>query len=151
MSDLYYDNSWNCEASRVSQKLDHNDVNGAHESMRRDIYQLQNDPRAQQEFIDMVNRYDQKGVGADLNVFRDNYGREQWQISAPNYGDGRNPYPQQYPYPQGQPPEYPRPRPYPVPVRPDPGTAIIDGVAAGAGIAIGSAILGGIFNGHRRR
>jgi hypothetical protein len=160
MSDLYQDHNWNREARNVSERLDRNDVYGAQEAMRQDLYQLQNDPRAQHDFINMVNRYDRKGVGADLNIYRGPNGMEQWQITPPNYGNGRNPYPGdgRYPYPQPipmpmpMPPEIPVPVPVPVPVpRRDPGEVIVDGIATGAGIAIGAKIMGEIFgHGHDR-
>ncbi len=138
MSELYNDPRWNHEAREVAEKLDRNDVYGAQESMRRDLWQLQSDPYAQHDFINMVNRFDQKGLGADINVYPGPNGQEQWQISPPNYGGG------QY---------YPAPLPPPetvIPVQPSPGDALVNGLATGAGLGIGMGIMQNIFRGDRR-
>lgn len=155
MSELNHDPRWNQEACRVASELDRNDTYRAQDHLRQDLYQLQNDPRAQHEFLNMVNRYDRKGMGADLNIYRDQYGREQWQISSPYGGDGRY-YPQPMPMPMPV-PEVPVPVPVPVPYpnRPvNPGEAIIDGIATGVGVGLGREIIRDIFRGgdnHHRR
>lgn len=145
MSDLHQDPQWREAARNVARELDHNDVRGAQDLMRQDLWQLQNDPRGQHEFINMVSRMDQKGVGADLNIFRGPNGQEQWQIMPANYGsDNRYPVP----------PPQPLPAPEVVvvePQRPSPGERIVDGIVTGAGIGIGMGIMGRVFGGHRHR
>jgi hypothetical protein len=156
MSEIYNDPNWNREASRLAEKLDHNDVfghYGAYESMQRDLAQLHHDPHAQHQFVNMVNRMDHKGYGADLNVFRGPDGRETWQIMPYNYQDGY-PGPRPMPLPPEMPVPVPMPMPMPIPGRPNPGEILIDGVAAGAGAVIGSTIMRNILHGgdnHHRR
>lgn len=152
MSELHEDPAWQDAARRVGRELDRNDVRGAQELMRKDLWQLQNDPHAQHEFINMVNRYDQKGVGADLMISRGPNGQEMWQIMPANYGynDGR------YPVPVPPPERMPMPAPPPdvvvvQPQRPSAGDRFVDGLATGAGVGIGIGIMGRIFDGGHRR
>ncbi|MBX9690370.1 MAG: hypothetical protein K2X27_26890 [Candidatus Obscuribacterales bacterium] len=147
MSDLHEDPSWQREAKNVAHKLDHNDLQGAQESMRRDLWQLQNDPRAQHEFINMVSNFDRKGAGADMLISRAQDGKEFWQILPPNYNDAR--------YPVPVPPPVPMPAPEVVvvePQRPSAGEKFVEGIVTGAGVGIGLGIMNRVFNGgHRHR
>ncbi len=145
MSDLRDDPSWNREARNVARELDRNDLREAQEMMRRDLWQLQNDPRAQHQFINMVNQMDHKGIGADLMITRAPNGQEQWQIVPPNYGYERN-YPVPVPPPQPMPPEVVVVEPR----RPSTGERFVDGLATGAGVGIGLGVMDRILGGHRR-
>lgn len=148
MSDLYDDPAWNREARNVARELDRGDIRDAQEMMRRDLYQLQNDPRAQHQFINMVNQMDRKGIGADLLVTRNQNGQEQWQITPPNYGYN-NGYDRNYPIPPAQ----PLPRPDVVVVEPrreSPGEKFVDGLATGAGVGIGLGVMDRLIGGRRR-
>ena len=148
MSDLQEDPSWREAARNVARELDRNHVGNAQDMMRQDLYQLQNDPKAQHDFINMVNRYEHKGIGADFQITRGPQGQEQWQILPPNYGrDGRYPVPVPQPAP---PPEVIVVQPE----RPSIGEKVVEGIATGAGIGIGIGVMDKIFNGghhHRRR
>lgn len=145
MSDLRDDPSWNREARNVANALDHNDLQQAQEMMRRDLYQLQRDPRAQHEFINMVNNMDHKGIGADMIITRNQNGQEMWQIVPPNYGYERN-YP--VPPPQQIPPEVIVVQPQ----RESTGERFVNGLATGAGVGIGLGVMDRILGGgHHRR
>jgi hypothetical protein len=147
MSDLYDDPSWNREARNVARELDRNDIHDAQEMMRRDLYQLQNDPRAQHQFINMVNNMDHKGIGADLLISRNQYGQEQWQIAPANYGYN-NGYDRNYPVPP------PQPMPPEVvvvePRRESTGEKFVDGLATGAGVGIGLGVMDRLIGGRHR-
>ena len=144
MSDLCDDPAWNREARNVARELDRNDVREAHEMMRRDLYQLQNDPRAQHEFIKMVSDMERKNFGADLLITTTREGQKQWQILPANYGYERN-YPVPVPPPQRMPDVV-----VVEPRRPSPGERFVDGLATGAGVGIGIGVMDRILGGHRR-
>ncbi|MBX9721582.1 MAG: hypothetical protein K2X81_09325 [Candidatus Obscuribacterales bacterium] len=140
MSDLHADPAWNEAAKSVARELDRHDIREAEHLLRSDLYQLQNDPHAQREFLRMVDDHDHKGMGADLVISRLPNGQETWQISEPRYGSVM-------PY---------RGAPIPVqpdvvivqPERPSVGERVLDGVATGAGVGLGLGIMGKIFH-HR--
>ncbi len=137
MSDLHDDYEWNNAAKHVAERLDRNDVREAEHALRADLYQLQNDPHAQHEFLRMVDNYDHKGMGADLVISHLPNGQESWQIARPNYGSV-------IPYR-----EAPRPDVVVVqPQQPSAGDRFVDGLATGAGVGIGIGIMGKIFH-HR--
>ena len=144
MSNLENDPSWRDAARNVARELDRNHPEQAQELMRRDLWQLQNDPRAQHEFINMVNRMDHKGHGLDLHISRGPNGQETWQIAPPNYGynDGRYPVP--VPPPQGRPDVV-----IVQPERPSPGERFVDGVVQGVGMGVGIRIIDEITGGRR--
>ena len=145
MSSLHEDAGWRQAAREVANELDHNNVQNASDLMRQDLFQLHNDPRAQHEFLAMVDRHDQKGYGADLNITMGMNGREQWNITPANYGRVEN-----YP-PQGG---YRRPDVVVVePERPSTGERFVDGLATGAGVGIGLGVINRVLGGgnHHRR
>ncbi|MBX9772704.1 MAG: hypothetical protein K2X29_15100 [Candidatus Obscuribacterales bacterium] len=150
MSDLQVDPTWREAARNVARELDRNHMGNAQDMMRQDLYQLQNDPKAQHDFINMVNRYERKGVGADFHISTGPQGQEMWQIVPPNYGrDNRYPVPVPQPAP---PPEVVIVEPQ----RPSTGERIIEGIATGVGVGVGIGVMDKIFNGrdhhhHRRR
>ena len=133
MSDIDRDPRWQMEAQRVAGELNRGDMNDARNMLNRDLMQLQMDPHAQHEFLNMVKMNERPG-GADLQILgRDQYGREQFNITPPYYGPGPRPY---YPEP------YPQPYPPPVVVRPDPGEVIGGAVVGG--------VIGGLLGGALR-
>lgn len=131
MSDLNHDSGWRAEAQQVARDLDRNDLQSAQEAMRADLMQLQNNPRAQQQFVQMVDQYDRKGAGLDINISRGPRGEQVWQITDP------------YPAPPPRRPDVVIVQPQ----RPSPGEIMVEsiftGVATGVGIRIGQEIFGG--------
>jgi hypothetical protein len=162
--------NWNREAHYVADMLDRGNPNEAANRLRDDLFRLQEHPREQQEFLTRVSQYDHKGQGADLQLYRGQEGSLQYNVIPPRYGyDQRQPYnyDNRYDNPQGYRPDYYpqqndyryQPQPYPYQVRPyygqsncygydrDPGAALVDGLATGAGLVIGSALMGRAFGG----
>jgi hypothetical protein len=160
--DHYNGENTNREAHHVADLLDRGNAGEAENRLRNDLYSLQNDPRGQHEFLNRVSQMDRKGYGADLQIQRGPDGSEYWNIVPAQYNQQNN-YPGDYqrprpytPPPNFPPPYYPEPRPsYPPPPenrRPDPGTAILEGLAIGVGAAvINRAINGGHNNYYDRR
>lgn len=136
MSDLGRDPSWRDEAVNVARELDRGDLSSAQESMRQDLFQLQNDPRAQRQFLSMVDQYDRKGRGLDIQLSPGQRGETVWQIV-----DSRPPLP-------------PPRRPDVVivePQRPSPGEIIIGNIFSGIGAGLGNRIGREIFDNDRDR
>jgi hypothetical protein len=150
------------EARHIARELDNGDLREASHHLREDLFQLQNDPRAQRELLRLVDRFDNKGQGADLQSQYGYEGRVSWNIVSPYaqpYEQAPQPYypAQQQPYyppqPQAQ-PYYRQPDVVVVPQRPDPGDQFVNGLGLGIGVGVGAAITRGIFGGgydrHRR-
>lgn len=138
---LQEDPGWREAARNVARELDRNHVGNAQDLMRQDLFQLQNDPRGQHEFINLVKQYDHKGIGADLITSRGPQGQEMWQILPPDYGrDAR--------YGRGYPTPAPQPDVVIVEQRPSTGERIVEGVVTGVGIGVGIGVMDKIFNGR---
>jgi len=130
--DIERDERWHEAARQVANELDRHDPR-ASADLRGDLYALQNDPRAQHEFVNMVNREDRTGVRVSL----DEYGREHINFAGPNYGGDY----------QQQRPMYPPPGAYPPGggyyQQPNPGEVV--------GGAIVGGVIGGLLGGALRR
>lgn len=145
------------EAHHVAEMLDRGNVGAADQMLRNDLYQM--NPREQHFFLQMINSMERKGCGADLQIRMLPDGRETYAIIPPaaayGYGD-RYPgyqdprYQVQYPYQQ-----MPYERPLNVPQvivqqqRPDPGAALVEGLAVGVGVGLGSALINRALGGNR--
>lgn len=144
------------EGRQIANALDNGNVGWAQEMLTRDMGMMRGQPCAQEKLLHAIELYDQKGIGADIQVYRDNYNRVNWQITDNRrmpmpYGEQNPCYPCQN-YPERRQPEY---RPYYEGRdygyrRPDPGSAIVEGLAIGAGVAIGQQIMRGAFGRHHR-
>jgi hypothetical protein len=147
------------EAHHVAEMLDRGNIGVADQMLRNDLYQM--NPRDQHFFLQMINSMERKGFGADLQVIMLPDGRETYSIVPPpaayGYGDrDRYPCPDrqyqvQYPY-QQMPYERPMNMPQVIvePQRPDPGAALVEGLAIGVGAGLGSALINRAFGGEHR-
>ncbi|MBX9724754.1 MAG: hypothetical protein K2X81_25335, partial [Candidatus Obscuribacterales bacterium] len=141
------------EAQHIARELDNGDVREASHHLREDLYQMQNNPRAQRELLQMVDRFENKGQGADLQIQYGYEGRVSWNITSPYpqpYEQAPQPYYPQQAQPQPQ-PYYRQPDVVVVPQRPDPGDQLLNGLGLGIGVGVGAAITRGIFGGGHER
>lgn len=144
------------DAHHVAELLDTGNYSRAEQKLRHDLYQMQNDPREQHAYLNMITSMERRGFGADLQIQLLPDGREAWRIIRP----AQNPYERSYPcpsrqcrvqYPYEQQP-YHRPNTIPDVVvmerRPDPGAAILEGIAIGVGMEVGRQVINRALGGH---
>ena len=151
------------EGRQIANALDSGNLGWAQQMINRDMDMLRGQPCEQEKLLHAIELYDRKGVGADIEVYRDNYNRVNWQVSdnRPMPYNGQSPCDRYQNYPCRPPqPEY---RPYYEGrnygyqgrdygyQRPDPGAAIVEGLAIGMGAAIGQQIIRGAFGGGHHR
>ena len=83
-----WNNNINGEAASVAFQLDTGNAQGAAVELREDLYALRGDMYAQDQLLDEVNRFENKGMGADLYLGNWDSGRGTWdniQIYQPGY------------------------------------------------------------------
>lgn len=81
-------------ADLITRTMDQGNTFAAADLMRDELMRLRTSPRAQETLVDLVDRWDRKGVGADLDMslFRrgcsvfESVSITGWQREAPRWG-----------------------------------------------------------------
>lgn len=149
------------EARQIAEILDGGNVGIAEQVLSKDLQTLRSRPADQDQLLSMVDRFDRKGFGADLQILEDRSARVIMNgYEGPRFPYGGQSYPvgdRQYPYQEFpvQQSQYDRNAQYNpyyenrsvviVEQRPDAASRVLEGVAIGVGAAIGKEVIDSVF------